>query len=323
MASPRCVVLTGLDTFLGESLAERLLARPDPPRVVGLDLERPLRLAGRVAFHQIDLTSPMADVEIAKVLRNESADLLVHLAFEQSPKPDVEASHDLEAVGTHHVLNAVAAAALPRLIVQSSTMVYGPAPDNPNYLAEDAPLRGHPEAHSVENRREVEGMIARWSPLHRDTSVCVLRHCWVMGPSYRDHVVQYFDNAVVPVVLGGDPLMQFIHEEDLLDVFERAVMGDAEGAYNIVGPGVLPLSSILALGGKRRLSLPPRLLYRMTDYPSRGIRGDGPAGFFDYLRYLWVADGRRGWEEFGEPNYTTREAWIAFTGAARMRQYAS
>jgi len=99
-------------------------------------------------------------------------------------------------------------------------------------------------------------------------------------------------------------------------------MGNAEGAYNVVAPGVLPLSSILALGGKRRLSLPPRLLYRMADYPSRGIRGDGPAGFFDYLRYLWVADGRRGWEEFGEPNYTTREAWIAFTGAARMRQYA-
>lgn len=322
MAAPRCVVLTGLDTFLGESLAERLLARPDPPRIVGVDLERPLRLAGRVAFHQLDITSPMADVEIAEVLRSESADLLVHLAFEQSPKPDVEASHDLEVVGTHHVLNAAAAVELPRLVIQSSTMVYGPAPGNPNYLDENAPLRGHPEAHAVENRREVEEMIQRWTPTYPDTSVCVLRHCWVMGPSYRDHVVQYFDNAVVPVVLGGDPLMQLIHEEDLLDVFERAVVGDAEGIFNIVAPGVLPLSSLLALAGKRRLPLPSRLLHRMADYPSRGIRGDGPAGFYDYLRYLWVADGRKGWAEFGEPVHTTREAWISFNAAARMRQYA-
>ena len=106
MASPRCVALTGLDTFLGESLAERLLARAEPPRIVGLDLERPLRLAGRIAFHQIDLTHPTADAELAEVLRAEGVDVVVHLAFEQSPKPDVEASHDLEAVGTHHLLNA-------------------------------------------------------------------------------------------------------------------------------------------------------------------------------------------------------------------------
>lgn len=322
MSAPRCVVLTGLDTFLGESLAERLLARPDPPRVVGIDLVRPLRLAGRVGYHQIDITAPMADVEIAGVLELESADALVHLAFESSPRPDTEASHDLEVVGTHHVLNAAGAFGLPRLVVESSTMVYGPAPDNPNYLAESAPLRGHPEAHLVENRREVEEMIDAWRPSHAGTRVCVLRHCWVMGPSYRDHVVDYFDNAVIPSVLGFDPLLQFIHEEDLLDVFEHAVAGDAEGVFNVVAPGVLPLSTLIALAGKRRLQLPSQLLYRMADYPSRGIRGDGPAGFFDYLRYLWVADGRRAWKEFGEPNYTTREAWIAFVGAARMRQYA-
>ncbi len=322
MASPRCVALTGLDTFMGESLAERLLARSDPPRIVGLDVERPLRLAGRIAFHPIDLTHPVADAELAEVLRAEGVDVVVHLAFEQSPKPDVEASHDLEAVGTHHLLNAIAAAGVPRVVVQSSTMVYGPAPDNPNYLGEDAPLRGHPDAHSVENRREVEEMIASFARDHGEERVCVLRHCWVMGPSYRDHVVEYFENQVVPVVLGGDPLMQFIHEFDLLDVFERAVLGEAHGVFNVVGPGVLPLSTILSLAGKRRLQLPPGLLYRLADYPSRGMRGDGPAGFFDYLRYLWVADGQRAWDEFGVPTYTTREAWTAFTGAARMRQYA-
>jgi len=320
--APKCVAITGLDTFLGESLAERLLARAEPPRVVGIDLERPLRLAGRIAFHSFDLTRPVADAELAAILKDEGVDTVIHLAFEQSPKPDVEASHDLEAVGTHHLLNAVAATDVQRLVVQSSTMVYGPAPDNPTYIGEDAPLRGHPEAHSVENRRQVEEMIATWQRDHDDRNVCVLRHCWVVGPSYRDHVVQYFDNQIVPVVLGGDPLMQLIHEDDLLDVFERAVLGEACGAFNVVGPGVLPLSMLLALGGKRRLQLPPGLLYRLADYPSRGMRGDGPSGFFDYLRYLWVADGRRAWAEFGLPNYSTREAWISFTGAARMRQFA-
>ena len=36
---------------------------------------------------------------------------------------------------------------------------------------------------------------------------------------------------------------------------------------------------------------------------------------------LWVADGRKGWDAFGEPVYTTKEAWISFVSARRMRRY--
>jgi hypothetical protein len=59
----------------------------------------------------------------------------------------------------------------------------------------------------------------------------------------------------------------------------------------------------------------------MTYYPSQGQTGDPPAAFYDYLRYLWVADGQRGWEAFGEPVYSTKEAWISFVSARRMRRY--
>jgi hypothetical protein len=84
---------------------------------------------------------------------------------------------------------------------------------------------------------------------------------------------------------------------------------------------VLPLSTLLRQGGKRILPLPPPLLYRMAYYPSQSQTGDPPAAFYDYLRYLWVADGRRGWEVFGEPVYTTKEAWISFISSRRMRRY--
>ena len=47
--------------------------------------------------------------------------------------------------------------------------------------------------------------------------------------------------------------------------------------------------------------------------------GDPPAGFYDFLRYLWVADGSKGWAEFGRPTYTTRETWASFIAARRMR----
>ena len=89
----------------------------------------------------------------------------------------------------------------------------------------------------------------------------------------------------------------------------------------VVGRGVLPLSTALHLAGKRVLSLPSAVLYRMAYYPTQQQIGDPPAAFYDYLRYLWVADGRRGWDAFGEPVYTSKEAWISFVSARRMRRY--
>ena len=319
MDGPRVVGITGLGTFLGQRLAERLSARG--VRVLGLDVRRPYRLEGRIRFQRLDLTEPAADARLADVLARERVEALVHTAFRARPSADVEADHDLETIGSLHVMNACAAAKVKRLVFSSSTMLYGPWPDNPNFLTEGHPLRGHPEAHQVRDRVEAESLLAGFWRRHPDTEVTVLRPCWIMGPSHLDHVVAYFERPVVATLLGYDPLLQFVHEEDCLRAYERATLEPHPGVYNVVGRGVLPLSTLLALAGKRSLALPPPLLYRMGHYPARAQTGDGPAGFYDYLRYLWVADGERGWAAFGEPEYTTKEAWIAFVSSRRMRRY--
>ncbi|MEM7412460.1 MAG: hypothetical protein AAF430_19680, partial [Myxococcota bacterium] len=69
------------------------------------------------------------------------------------------------------------------------------------------------------------------------------------------------------------------------------------------------------------LPLPPPLLHRLAYLPSQGQTGDPPAAFYDYLRYGWVADGRRAWEAFGTPHYTTKEAWSSFVSAQRLQSY--
>ncbi len=314
------VAVTGLGTFLGRRLVERLLSSARV-RVVGLDHRRPFRVDERVRFHRVDLTEPTADSRLADVLRRERVDAVVHTAFRVEPTPDLEMDHELETIGSLHVMNACSAAKIRRLVVASSTMLYGPRPDNPNVLTESHPLRGHPEAHTVMNRVEVEDLLADWRNGHPDTEVTVLRPCWVFGPTYWDHVVRYFSLPVVPMVMGYDPLVQLLHEDDLLFAFEQATLAPHPGVFNLVGSGVLPLSTLLRLGGKRVLSLPSPLLYRMAYYPSQGQTGDPPAAFYDYLRYLWVADGRRGWDEFGEPVYSTKEAWISFVSSRRMRRY--
>ena len=166
------------------------------------------------------------------------------------------------------------------------------------------------------------GVSAAWtSSLLRENEVSVLRPCWIMGPSYWDHVVRMFARPVVTTLLGYDPLLQFLHEEDCLRAFTAATLGRHPGVFNLAGRGVLPLSTVIALAGKRSLPMPVPLFYRMLHYPAQGQTGDPPAGFYDYLRYLWVADGERGWQAFGEPLYTTREAWISFVSSRRLRRY--
>lgn len=315
------IAITGLGTFLGQRLVQRLHAHEDAPDIVGLDWKQPLRLVGNVGFHEVDLTDPVADARLADVLREERIDAVVHLAFRRFPTRDLEYDHDLETLGSLHVMSACAAAKVQRLVVESTTMAYGARPDNPNFLTEAHPLRGHAGAHNVQNRVEVEEILRSWSARHPEVELTVLRHCWVMGPSWFDRTVEFFEAHRIPTVLGCDPLLQFVHEEDLLDVFERAATESHPGVFNVVGRGVAPLSTLLAQAGKRALPLPRALLYRTAWLASQSASGDPPEGFFDYLRYLWVADGERGWREFGEPLYSTREAWAAFVGSRRMRHY--
>jgi UDP-glucose 4-epimerase len=319
--APATVAITGLRTFVGQRLAERLTAKGGGVRVLGIDVRRPYRLERRVPFERIDLTDPAANAKLAEVFERERVEAVVHAAFRRDPSPDVDGDHELETIGTLQVLHACTAVKVRRLVLASSTMLYGPRPDNPNYLTEAHPLRGHPDAHCVRNRVEAESLVAEWGRRHPDAEITVLRHGWIMGPTYWDRVVAHLAGPVVSTVLGFDPLIQFVHEEDCLAAFEQALLDRHLGVYNVVAPGALPLSRLLRLAGKRAWPLPAPWLYRLRDLAARAQTGDPPAGFYDYLRYLWVADGERGWHAFGETVYTTREAWISFVSSRRMRRY--
>ncbi|MBW2289774.1 MAG: NAD-dependent epimerase/dehydratase family protein [Deltaproteobacteria bacterium] len=319
MNEPGVIAITGLRTFLGGQLAERLLRRSPSPRIVGFDRRRPPGIDPRVRFHAIDLTAADAAAELAGQLENEGVEVLVHTAFRTDPTADLALDRALETDGSLRVVDACVEARVSRLVLASSTMLYGPWPDNPNFLTEEHPLRGHPDAHAVANRIETESLINDCARRRPQLEMTVLRSCWVLGPRFDDRVSRYLSLPVVPKLLGYDPLMQFVHEDDYLNAFERATLESHPGVFNIVGRGTLPLATLLRLGGRRSIALPSRLLYRMAYYPGPRRTGDPPAAFYDYLRYLWVADGARGWDAFGEPVYSTRETWVEFMSARRSR----
>ena len=86
---------------------------------------------------------------------------------------------------------------------------------------------------------------------------------------------------------------------------------DHAGAYNIVGDGTLNHSDVLKLGGRLPLPVPHVLGYPIGDALFNLQIADAPGTFLNYLRYPWVADGKRMRDEMGfQPRWSSRDALI-------------
>src|SRR4030095_4209163 len=97
---------------------------------------------------------------------------------------------------------------------------------------------------------EMEKRGRRFPGENPDTIVRVLRTAATLGPTIRNFATRFFARPVAPVMMGFDPVLQMVHERDVTDAFVRAVDGDFAGEFNIVGDGVLPYTTILAMMGK-------------------------------------------------------------------------
>lgn len=301
------IAITGLRTPLGLRLAQRLAGGAAGRKVIGLGHTRPGGLPAQVVFYRVDATGPGAAERIAALLQREGASVLVHLApWRRGGGP-----------GDRVLPAAAAAAGVRRLVLASSTQCYGACAAAPQYFRESDPLRAHPDASRVQRRVELERAFADFATGRPELTLTVLRCCWTLGAHGDTPEARYFAPATVPTLLGYDPLLQLLHEDDQLAVFEQAALAPHPGVFNIVAPGVVPLSVLLRSAGKRNLPLPAPFLRRAGYLRKLLPVAEVPSDAYDYLRYAWLADGERGFAEFGRPMYSTRETWAAFLAAGR------
>jgi UDP-glucose 4-epimerase len=289
----RVVAVTGACGFIGSGLLRRLERDPRYVRVLAVDIRKPDFPLGKTQFHKIDLTIPTADADLAALLQREEVDTIVHSAFLSSPTHASSWAHELESIGTMHVLNAAAEHGLGKLVVWSQTLVYGAHPLNPNFLSEAHELRGHPRSRYVRDKVEAERQVRRFRAENPNTVVTTLRTAATLGPTIRNYATRFFERPVAPTLMGFDPLLQCVHETDALDAFQLAVDEDHAGEFNIVAPGVLPYSTILAMMGKVPLPMPHFLAYPLSQALWMTQIFDSPPNFLDFLRFLCVADGAK------------------------------
>lgn len=315
------IALTGTAGFVGSALLRQLEKDPKYQRIIAIDHRKPPFETTKTKFYRFDLTETLADSKLLEIFEKENVETVVHAAFPVSPPHDLSWAHELVSVGTMYVIDACAAKKVKKLIMASTTEVYGASATNPNFLSEDQPLRGGFKSRFLRDKIEAEIQVQKFAKKHPETVVTILRPCTVLGPNVRNYKTNFLQPPVIFTVMGYDPLLQFVHEDDVIHAFQMAIESDFPGVFNIVGDGVLPLSKVLQLAGKLTVPVPAPLLYPAVQLLWYGNVVQAPASRLDFLKYLCVADGAKARKSMNfVAQHSTKETLLSFIGAQRLRE---
>jgi UDP-glucose 4-epimerase len=292
------VGVTGVSSDLGRGLLPRLEADPLVDAVVAFDIARPPQLTKKCTYVRVDLTRPGMEEELTRTFEAQRLDVLFHLAFVNSRVHGAAFAHELEVIGSMHVLAAAQATGLQRLVLPSWTALYGARPNGPALHLEHHGLHGA-GMRFVTDRVEVEHQARQFSERNPGVHVVVLRFAPIIGAGADNPFTRLLRSGFVPTVLGFDPPWQVVHETDAVTALHLALTTRARGVFNVVGDGVAPFSTVVRLAGAHAVPLPgPALRATIRALETAGV-ASVPVPLLDYLRYGIVADGERARRHLG------------------------
>lgn len=253
----RTVLVTGVSRYLGARLAAALSADSSVAQVIGVDVVAPSAalapLLHGVEFVRADIRNPI----IAKVIGSAQVDTVAHLNLVATPLDagGRTAMKEINVIGTMQLLAACQKApSVRKLVVKSTTAVYGSSSRDPAVYTEDMEPRALPRSGYAKDSVEVEGYVRGFGRRRPDVTVSLLRFANFIGPGVDSPLTRYLSLPVVPTVFGFDPRIQLCHETDALEVLRRATVEDHPGTFNVGGERVVLLSQAIRRAG--RMSLP-------------------------------------------------------------------
>ncbi|MEZ4381674.1 MAG: NAD-dependent epimerase/dehydratase family protein [Nannocystaceae bacterium] len=242
------VLITGISGAHARVVAERLVAEGND--VVGIDRRPWPHPREGIRVYQADVRKrPAADV-----FRKERPEVVIHMATITHFSASREERLRINLQGTRIVFEHCHNHGVKHAIFVGRHTIYGAAPDAPLYRTEDEPplaVSTFPElADLVAADLHACTALWRWPKL----TTSVLRLVYTLGPLHRGTLASFLARPRVPMILGFDPLYQFMHDEDAADALLAAVEHRLSGVFNVAGPPPVPLSVLCR--GSHRTALP-------------------------------------------------------------------
>jgi UDP-glucose 4-epimerase len=282
------VVIPGASGAIARKLALRLLREGHD--VIGID-RRPW-VDAPIEFHEVDVRKRAAE----EVFRKSRPQAVVHMATVTSLVMPGEERYHLNLGGTRAVFEYSRAYGVQHCIFVGRHTFYGAGPDSPLFHTEDEPpqeLNRFPELADLV-ASDLYAANALWrSP---DLTTTVLRICYTLGPSGGGTLAHFLSGKRVPLILGFDPLFQFMHEDDVVTALALTIDKRPRGVFNVAGPQPLPLSLVVREAGRLSVGLPEFVIAGLLGrfgFPKL------PAGALTHLKYPIVVDARAFLEQTG------------------------
>ncbi len=252
----RRVLITGLDTFWGGRMAQALEAKPEVEMILGLGTKEPRVPLERTEFVRSDQKYSI----LSRIVRATQVDTIVHTFLEtNSIAVPSRVLHEINVIGTLNLLAAAGAsgASVRKVVVKSSTHVYGAAAEDPTWFREEDTRTGPVRTRLERSLLEVESLVRDFADDNPHLDVTVLRFANVLGTDIITPISHNLRRRLLPAIAGFDPLVQFVEEDDVVRALEFVTANRVPGVFNVAGEGKLPWSEVATIGGAHLLPLPP------------------------------------------------------------------
>lgn len=255
------VVVVGATGNCGTSLVRALAAEPSVDRVLGLARRLP------------DLSVPGVDWACADVEHDDlavffrGAAAVVHLAWRIQPARRLNELWRTNVGGSTRVFRAVREAGVRTLVYASSVGTYARGPKD-RLVDESWPATGIPGSFYSRHKAEVERRLDAFGREAPDVRVVRVRPALVLKREAATAVRRLFAGPLLPTPLLRRPLLrlvpdvpglrvQGVHADDLADLYRRALVSDARGAFNAAAEPVLDAELVAGRVGAARVPVPP------------------------------------------------------------------
>lgn len=274
---------------MGGRLGKRLLRqlhRQMP--VIGLGRREATDLPSDVQHHSINPLRSGA----RQIFRCSDIGAVVHLGIAHDPKLDEAQRHQDNLLSFQRVLAFAEQFDIPKVILLSSANTYGPRPENAQFLTEDAPLLASGRFTEMRSLVELDMFAQSFFWRCPQMELVILRPANVLG-TVRNAPSNYLRLSVIPTLMGFDPMVQAVHQDDVVSAITLALASGVRGIFNVAGPPPVPLSRAIALLGRRRMAIPHTLAKRGVSGLFRMGMTDFPAPELDFIRFVCMVDDAR------------------------------